>query len=662
MVFYFAWVGPDETTFSSSYLREDETVLSFDITHQEGQIPLLSIDVRNPHIGLLAAGRAQWCWLSIDGTPLFHGRLVALPSNLLAEVVTLQFIARPRDFLAQKYAVANSLKVAPYYDELWIDKSRLNVTDVNSPYFGSFDPDVVLETYSSAWHIDRVSNQVTISDITLGEDGDEIFEPHEVPYDSVALEFGQNPTTAVWITASVNWQQGGAGASGLIEPTAGLPRVIETWGDFSGEFPKRGTDLGGGWTVVDGFGANVAGTAVNQTEEWSYENRQKQHRNGDTMSAKANSSWPGWPSPAPNYMGVKSATFSRTFGDPYTGQAASISTNTEYEGASGYAIAYRLVLQWKLDNGRKENIQFLMTSDAQPIATSAEDEPPQPERIQLDGGDIGPASPTDATGATGKGGSMVIGDASRGAFFPTERGISALQYPMLIGRAHLMLAMRAVKVTFECTIERALTLSCRKNALLYDPRLPGGQALGKITEYHIKADGDAGLLNATVQIGSTVGNGGTPEVSVGIPEYADEDYIDRGYQFYNGEMILVPTEDIAFVIPADPLVGVLPVGNAAIVKNQWHFADQAAYQEAFNKAAAGTATGEGDKDLPPVAPTEVELMVNIKNFASSLNAAPTWYELELLPVAGFNFEVVYDLSTSPVTGPMMIDLSAGSTP
>jgi hypothetical protein len=61
--FYFAWCDSGQP-FDDSVLREDEIIFAFDLAHQEGQIPTLSVDVVNPHIGLLAPGRAQWAWLS----------------------------------------------------------------------------------------------------------------------------------------------------------------------------------------------------------------------------------------------------------------------------------------------------------------------------------------------------------------------------------------------------------------------------------------------------------------------------------------------------------------------------------------------------------------------------------------------------------------------
>jgi hypothetical protein len=52
--------------------------------------------------------------------------------------VTLNFIARPADYDAQKLALAETLKVAPWWDPMWI---RADSRD---------DPDTVLEARTAA--------------------------------------------------------------------------------------------------------------------------------------------------------------------------------------------------------------------------------------------------------------------------------------------------------------------------------------------------------------------------------------------------------------------------------------------------------------------------------------------------------------------------------
>src|SRR5262245_50974158 len=111
---YFAWIDPTETTFTNSHKRWDENVFSFKLSQDEGDPAALTLVVRRPGapgppIGLLGPGRKIWCWFALDcdGTNLikFRGRLVGVPTSLFEELVTLDFVAKPIDMVAQKQAL-----------------------------------------------------------------------------------------------------------------------------------------------------------------------------------------------------------------------------------------------------------------------------------------------------------------------------------------------------------------------------------------------------------------------------------------------------------------------------------------------------------------------------------------------------------------------------
>ena len=149
------------------HARFDEDVLTVEITQSEGDFATLTVGLKNPGVGLLAAGRNLWCWLSWDQAwtpeggaepdlvPLFNGRLVGIPRLAAGELVELQFLARPDDYNAQKAALAASLQVLPYWDPVWLA--------------ANISADTVLETYSALWHIDRTTLALSISDIIQGE-------------------------------------------------------------------------------------------------------------------------------------------------------------------------------------------------------------------------------------------------------------------------------------------------------------------------------------------------------------------------------------------------------------------------------------------------------------------------------------------------------------
>ncbi len=177
--FYFAWADKNEPFDPAAHARIDEDVFKFDVDHAEGDFATLTAIVRNPRIGLLAPSRRVWAWLSWQNgaelVPLFYGRLVGVPTDINQELVTLVFTARPADFVALKAAKAETLKVRPYYDPIWINPDSLD------------DPDTVLEARSALWSIDRVTNEVDISDVLIGEDGIEEFGPR-----GSALQLGQD--------------------------------------------------------------------------------------------------------------------------------------------------------------------------------------------------------------------------------------------------------------------------------------------------------------------------------------------------------------------------------------------------------------------------------------------------------------------------------------
>ena len=99
-------------------------------------------------------------------------------------------------------------------------------------------------------------------------------------------------------------------------------------------------------------------------------------------------------------------------------------------------------------------------------------------------------------------------------YFPTARGRQSLVYGINRARAKIRMRSRAVEVSWECPIEMVLGMSCRMNATLYDPRLPGGVATGKVIKYGMTAK--AGKIRGKVTIGCSVGHNafGSPDADI----------------------------------------------------------------------------------------------------------------------------------------------------
>jgi hypothetical protein len=405
--FYFAWTGAG-VPFGPEHHIEDEKVFALNLAHEEGQAATLELEIVNPRVGLLSSGRQQWMWLSWnDGTtvhPLFYGRLAAIPDDLFAEVITLKFVARPDDFVARKIAVANTLKVRPWYDPLLVDVKA------------EADPDTVLEGYSKLWHVDRITHAITVSDVITGEAGTVEFDEGEFFYDSLRLNIDHMPLTTVHVKASVGWHQRYTGTIDL------GTKVFDTYtGDaLLADWPMVGASLAEGWTVSRS-GAMDQLEAANRKDEiiqTRYVNKEKKHADGDVLQVET--SWTNyryknsvklkgtlsgsnaqgsvtinWDGVPPDFMIFEPTSVSGSASGTYT-IPSSISTAAE--------------LRYDADRERVEHVSFALHSDLQPALIDSDSQlkfdPSSTDNISIDSRDVG--LPLYTTGTLISDGSNVV--------------------------------------------------------------------------------------------------------------------------------------------------------------------------------------------------------------------------------------------------------------
>ena len=139
------------------------------------------------------------------------------------------------------------MREAPFYDPVFIAEDKRD------------DPDVVLEARAELWNVDRITHELTSSNVLVGEDGNEDFLDSEVPYDSVTVRLNQPPLRSVSVIGAVSWTQAGKG-SVSIKQSAGYPTY--TGDGLISEWPKTGSDMGGGWKVATGTAVDIAGIAT----------------------------------------------------------------------------------------------------------------------------------------------------------------------------------------------------------------------------------------------------------------------------------------------------------------------------------------------------------------------------------------------------------------
>src|ERR1035437_9242931 len=364
--FTFYWADESETTFNASTMNvANEEIVSFDIKHDEGQVPTLDIVIRNPRIGLLSPGRKVWAWLGWQGTgaytgtlvPLFFGVLVGVPVNLFREKVTIQFIARSPQFIAHKQARAETMKAAPYYDPIFIETNKRD------------DPDTILEGWSALWHIDRTSLAITASDILIGEDGNVEYDEDHAFYDSVSLQLAQPPLTNIRVGASVNWTQRTSGYFDV--PTINMSSY--TGDTLLSDWPKPGAGIGGCYKCETSFVTDVY--LVSQTPTTNYRSSWTAGSTNPgqcgTASMSQSSSGPALLSPNPLSV-VLTWNFTGGFVSPDSPPPQNIPASTTVTGLIVPLTCVSMDMAIRYDANRQfsEILSFDMTANVQGILAS----------------------------------------------------------------------------------------------------------------------------------------------------------------------------------------------------------------------------------------------------------------------------------------------------
>lgn len=621
--FYFAWVDSTESTFGPEHARYDETIFQFEIEHVEGDFAVLHAAVQNPRIGLLAPARKTWAWLSWDNghgpQPLFFGRLVGVPSDIQAEVVQLDFVARPVNYVAQKAALATALRILPYYDPVFVAVDQ------------RADDDVVLEGYSRFWHIDRVTHVLSTSDVLSGEDGLDVFQKSDVPYDSVKVTLQQAPLRTITVTANVGWTQR---ASGNVQ-SYNNARIDSFTGDgLIDDWPKFGANLGGGWTAgpgcsiveipfsVEQFYTPPQGAGRRRTISGTVADLADDFFSGSAPDDFFNNA----EKPVPDgWLFITTIDILTVLARFHEGLVVPL-----------WRLRASLDLQYGLERGRTEQLTFTLATNVQPIVTL----PGQDEIALLDISGNALDEPADGVAAD----QLPIQDVRRNEYFSTSRGRSSIEYLIHRARAQLMLRSRAVQIEFECRMERAAELSCRKSAELFDHRLPGGSAVGKIIGYAISGNGDTGQLIGRVTMGCPIGYGGAITEIEGDPVYGSTDYMGNDYQRFEGSVQVLGTGDIGYTVPA-------------IVNS-----DGASFD--LTQGALGAAAFISAPTVHNDATSQVAPIVAAGQDAEAVKAAlkliPTTVDFTLINVTNGPFDNLYDITVTDLEIPAGVNLEAAS--
>jgi hypothetical protein len=613
--YYFAYCNNGDAFNPAVHNREDEAITSLSVTQSEGDFAGLTIEVINPGEGLLATGRQAWCWLSWDnGTaivPLFHGRIAAVPESIDGEAVRLLFAARPLGFDATKAAYAETLKILPYYDPVWIAG-------------GLTDPDSVLTGYGTRWHIDRCTHVLTHSDELTGEDGTLTIGEADHHYADFSASYSEPPLARVDIEGTLAWTQGGTGTIDLtwrIQHAFDFEKSIYTWprsgvissltGDgLMSDWPKAGAEISGGWSVS----ANTYVEEAPKTfKKYNY------HVEYRALSPPPEGSVDEFGVPA-----TDAGSLYQRYGTSFTYFDSYTDYFVDFPVAG---LKQRTYFNWLADRPRTEKVLCTMVADIQPLLVEVLEENKQ--TISVNAQDT--VTEPDETGA------MPIGDIRRASYLNTDRGNLSMQYLLLLGRTELRRRARAVEVSCRVPWATGIAASLRKNAHIVDYRLPGGEAFGKITSYEFAASG-TGDFSVNLTIGCAIGRDGTVTAAAGTPSYVAAGYVAAGYQQVVGAEVMLPTGDLAYQTLDD-----FPITDDGL--NLQHIDENTAVEYI-------TLTGGMDEQTTVVG--------SVSDPIDALKQYPSHICVKLRPVAGMNFETVFTPAIDPLPIPRLIDLEAAA--
>lgn len=500
--FHFAWVASSETTFSAgSHAIEDEQIFGLRIRHTEGEFATAEIRIQRPSDGLLNISRSQYAWISVTRsattTALFFGRLIALPSDLTSDVVTLEFVSQFPGWEAARTTLFDSLKVLPYWDPAFIPSEEID------------NPDYALEARGARYCYNRTTGTVTASNILSG--GSSLAVSNH--FDN-SLEWGVtgNPARSVTITAAVEWEQRLIGKTkkvntkirkafpgGAVNTFSG-PILQEAW-------PRSGESVGGQ------SGYQVVKSKIEPIK------------------------------PLPSTFSSKSDPFKKKIGvteQKFAGALFSTFQETRDANARRWWFNTSLDVAFDYVQPRKETLTATIDCDVQALAFDA------------DGGDI--SIDLNAEDVVGLG----LMPPRYSTYFLSTRGKRSTSYLLARAEAALAASARAVEISFDMPFFDAIGLSCDHSITLTDSRLPGGTATGKVTSYEFAVD-NAGLALASVTIGVSVGNGASYSASGTAGDYCDVDYTGAGYQVvigetYDADIPKIIYEEYGNQLPSDPAV------------------------------------------------------------------------------------------------------------
>jgi hypothetical protein len=297
-----------------------------------------------------------------------------------------------------------------------------------------------------------------------------------------------------------------------------------------------------------------------------------------------------------------------------------------------WTLAQEFIAAYDVSRQRSEKVRFTLVADCQDVINAVDDE--QVSYLSLASSDAD--KPIDA------GGAIPVGDARRRSYFPTGRGQQSLQALIAMARAQLLERARCAQFTAEVPFLTSMDLDCTMNARIADPRIPGGEASGKVVAYELSLSGDDMTARASLTIGCTVGKGNTVTAVPGTGDYVEASYAEDGWQVKVGQFIMPISGQVVYgALTASPnddgidFISGMTEGNVVDTC--------LVYNGSATQAAVLSSLGVAN---------------DLSEAALALNQVYTEVDLTFVPLTGGPFETIYDVDVSRLMVARTIDLES----
>jgi len=454
MHFYFAWAEEGEEFSPDIHLKEDEKIVALKIHHNEGEIPYAQIHLCHNEIAEKRGEKAFIsCVIDDKAILLFAGFLMSVPDNILSETINLEFIAEPSNALEILNDAKEALKSLPCYDPLFSKQQERDLAEE------------VLDGYSKLPHWSRTLEDFCFSDIFQGRRTKHI--ENNFIYDSLKVRLRTPPIDKITCTVTAEWEQK---YQGMVDAGFGIKSLLGdgvittlTPNNLLKNWWKPGTTVpGGSYNIItsglhknaivgDSTAFEVYGEATPQTLPvytlepvltLSYDLKQKRRevvhfelRNNCQQIFKFR-----------RFRNHKHLTF-KLEDITYDTEKNYWEAEKDYE--KGQKVYYRNNY-YVCNKDHTSNIFFSPFNwDLSFVSNSA------------------------------------LGDLSSATYFLTDRGQQSIESALERCKAHLAESTRAVEINITVPFYEGLDLDCDTTLYLKDPRLPNGEAYGKVAAYSI---------------------------------------------------------------------------------------------------------------------------------------------------------------------------------